>query len=117
MGIYREVETEVTCDTCGECIKAWCSAGIGVSRAWAAYYARVEGATVGKKGVMCKECRIAERQKKCSLIKKLGEPGREADGTCRGFGTENDDEPIEQCKRCIACVDFDWDEEKARFKF
>ena len=65
----------------------------------------------------CKECRIAERQKKCSLIKRLGEPGREADGTCRGFGTENDDEPIEQCKRCIACVDFDWEEEKARFKF
>lgn len=32
MGIYREVETEVTCDTCGERIKAWCSAGIGVSR-------------------------------------------------------------------------------------
>lgn len=40
MGIYREVETEVTCDTCGERIKAWCSAGMGVSRAWAAYYAR-----------------------------------------------------------------------------
>lgn len=40
-----------------------------------------------------------------------------ADGTCRGFGTENDDEPIEQCKRCIACVDFDWEEEKTRFKF
>lgn len=49
MGIYREVETEVTCDTCGERIKAWCSAGIGVSCAWAAHYARVEGATVGKK--------------------------------------------------------------------
>lgn len=117
MGRYREVDTEVTCDTCGERIKAWSSAGIGVSRTWAAHYARVEGATVGKKGVMCKECRIAERQKKCSLIKRLGEPGREADGTCRGFGTENDDEPIEQCKRCIACVDFDWEEEKARFKF
>ena len=39
MGIYREVETEVTCDTCGERIKAWSSAGTGVSRAWAAYYA------------------------------------------------------------------------------
>lgn len=71
MGIYREVETEVTCDTCGERIKAWCSAGTGVSRVWAAHYARAEGATVGKKGVMCKECRIAERQKKCSLIKNL----------------------------------------------
>ena len=32
MGIYREVDTEVTCDTCGERIKAWSSAGIGVSR-------------------------------------------------------------------------------------
>lgn len=49
MGIYREVETEVTCDTCGERIKAWCSAGTGVSRVWAAHYARAEGATVGKK--------------------------------------------------------------------
>ena len=43
MGIYREVDTEVTCDTCGERIKAWSSAGIGVSRTWAAHYARVKG--------------------------------------------------------------------------
>lgn len=41
MGIYREVETEVTCDTCGERIKAWCSAGTGVSRVWAAHYAKL----------------------------------------------------------------------------
>ena len=114
MGIYREVNTLVTCDMCKENIIGWSSTGTGVSKAWATHYARIEGATVGKKGVMCKECRIAERQKKCSLIKRLGEPGREADGTCRGFGTENDDEPIEQCKRGIACVYFDWEEEKSK---
>ena len=27
-----------------------------------------------------------------------------------------DDEPIERCKRCIACTSFDWDEEKERLK-
>lgn len=27
---------------------------------------------------------------------------------------EWDDEPIEQCKRCIACASFDWDAEKKR---
>ena len=117
MGIKRTVYTTVVCDTCNEKVYSWIDTGTGVSKAWATYIARKEGMTVGKKGVMCKERRIAERQKKCSLIKRLGEPGREADGTCRGFGTENDDEPIEQCKRCIACVDFDWEEEKARFKF
>lgn len=117
MGIKRMVYTTVACDTCKEVILSWADNGTGVSKEWAKYYARQEGTTVGKKGVMCKACRIAERRKKCSLIKKLGEPGKEADGTCRAFGTENDDEPIEQCKRCIACVDFDWEEEKARFKF
>lgn len=117
MGIKRTVYTTVVCDTCNEKTLSWVSTGTGVSKVCATYFARKEGMTVGKKGVMCKGCRIAERRKKCSLIKRLGEPGREADGTCRGFGTENDDEPIEQCKRCIACVDFDWEEEKARFNF
>lgn len=69
MAIFREVKTTVYCDVCGEYIIGWKSKGQGVSRVWAAYYAR---------------------------------------------SGEYDDEPIEKCKRCIACTSFDWDEEKDR---
>lgn len=31
-------------------------------------------------------------------------------------GKDGDDEPIERCKRCIACTSFDWEEEKERLK-
>lgn len=55
MGIYREVETIVMCDKCGTEIKHWISTGTGVSKDWATYYARLEGTTVGKRGVICKK--------------------------------------------------------------
>ena len=115
MAIYREVRTEVYCDICGEQIVAFKNAGRtgGVSREWAAYFARQEGCTTGKK-VICKSCRISRRIEKCSLQKKCGEAGKDGDGTCLGFGKPFDDEPIEQCKRCIACTSFDWEEEKHR---
>lgn len=66
MGIYREVETIVMCDRCGSEIKHWISTGTGVSKAWATYYARQEGATVGKKRCDMQKLPIEERQKKCS---------------------------------------------------
>lgn len=37
-------------------------------------------------------------------------------GACLGFSYDGDDEPIERCKRCIACTSFDWEEEKERLK-
>lgn len=111
MGIYREVNTVVTCDTCKEEMLAWSSQSTGVSKAWAAHYARIEGATVGKKGVMCKECRIAERQRKCGLIKTVGHPGKDEDEKCLGFDI------MENCKRCIAYTGFDWEKEARKFKF
>lgn len=46
--------------------------------------------------------------------KKCGAAGVDGSGACLGFGKEFDDEPIEQCKRCIACTYFDWEEEKQR---
>lgn len=111
MGIYREVNTIVTCDMCKENITGWSSTGTGVSKAWATHYARIEGATVGKKGVMCKECRIAERQRKCGLIKKVGHPGKDEDEKYLGFDI------MENCKRCIAYTGFDWEKEARKFKF
>lgn len=57
---------------------------------------------------------IKQRMEKCSLQKKYGTAGKDGSGACLGFGSEWDDEPIEQCKRCIACASFDWDEEKKR---
>lgn len=113
MAIFREVRTEVYCDICGEYIIGWKSAGIGVSKSWAAYYARQEGCTTGKK-IICKNCRISRRIEKCSLQKKWGAAGKDGNGACLGFGIEFDDEPIEQCKSCIACTSFDWEEEKER---
>ena len=113
MAIFREVRTEVYCDICGEYVIGWKSTGKGVSRGWAAYFAREEGCTTGKK-IICKSCRISRRIEKCSLQKKCGEAGKDADGTCLGIGKQFDDEPIEQCKRCIACTSFDWEEEKKR---
>ncbi len=113
MAIFREVRTEVYCDICGEYVIGWKSPGIGVSRGWAAYFARQEGCTTGKK-VICKSCRISRRIEKCSLQKKCGVAGVDGSGACLGFGKEFDDEPIEQCKRCIACTSFDWEEEKER---
>lgn len=111
MAIERRVHTEVHCDICGKYIAGWLDCrGYGVSRDRAAKYAREEGCTTGKK-IVCKKCRIRERIKKCSLIKKMGEPGKDGD-TCLGFANVIGDEPIEQCKRCIACSSFDWDEIK-----
>lgn len=65
----------------------------------------------GKKGVMCKECRIAERQRKCGLIKTVGHPGKDEDEKCLGFDI------MENCKRCIAYTGFDWEKEARKFKF
>ena len=113
MAIFREVRTEVYCDICGEYVIGWKSPGIGVSRSWAAYFARENGCTTGKK-IICKSCRISRRIEKCSLQKKCGVAGVDGSGACLGFGKEFDDEPIEQCKRCIACTSFDWEEEKRR---
>lgn len=56
-----------------------------------------------------------QRIKKCSLQKKWGAAGMDG-GACLGFSHDGDDEPIERCKRCIACTSFDWDEEKERLK-
>ena len=117
MAIFREVCTEVYCDICGEYIVGWKSPGIGVSKGWAAYFARQEGCTTGKK-IICKSCRISRRIEKCSLQKKCGAAGMDGNGACLGFGSgygrQLDDEPIEQCKRCIACTSFDWEEEKEK---
>ncbi len=35
-------------------------------------------------------------------------------GACLGFSHDGDDEPIERCKRCIACTSFDWDRGKRK---
>lgn len=102
MGIKRIVDTVVECDVCGEELLHWRSNRTGVSRIWAEHYARMEGGTVGKKGVICKECRIKERQKKCAVIKKVNHPGRDEDGKCLGYGI------LENCKRCIAYTGYDW---------
>lgn len=40
MAIKRTVETDVYCDICGEWIASWKSNGTGVSRTWAAVFAR-----------------------------------------------------------------------------
>lgn len=73
-----------------------------------------QGCTAGKR-IICKECRIKQRIKKCSLQKKCGVAGMDG-GACLGFSYDGDDEPIERCKRCIACTSFDWEEEKERLK-
>ncbi len=117
MAIVREVRTEVYCDICGEYVIGWKSDGIGVSKDSAEYYARQEGCTTGEK-IICKSCRIRRRMEKCGLQKKHGAAGTDADGTCLGFGSgfdrQLDDEPVERCKRCIACTAFDWEAEKQR---
>lgn len=110
MAIFRVVRTEVYCDICGECIDTWESYRRGVSRDRAAMYAREKGATTGKK-IICKQCRINKRIEQCGLQKKNGVAGLDGNGACLGFGKEFDDEPIEKCKRCIACTSFDWEAE------
>lgn len=49
MAIYREVETDVYCDVCGEHVIGWKSAGLGVSRAWAAFFCAPRGMYNGQK--------------------------------------------------------------------
>lgn len=61
MAIFREVETTVYCDVCGEYVIGWHSKGQGVSRAWAAYHARQKGCTTGKKDCMQKVQNRAEK--------------------------------------------------------
>lgn len=67
MAIKRIVVTEVYCDVCGEHVAGWESDDVGESRAWATYYAREKGCTVGKR-VICKRCRIKERIRKCMAL-------------------------------------------------
>lgn len=111
MAIFRKICTLVYCDICGDIIIAWESTGKGngVSRSRAAYFARKEGCTTGKK-IICKSCRISRRIEKCGIQKRCGEAGKDGNGACLGFGKPFDDEPIDQCKRCIACASFDWEE-------
>lgn len=97
MGITRTVTTRVHCDVCGEWVTGWESEGIGISREWAKYFVRLQGCTAGKR-IICKECRIKQRIKKCSLQKKCGVAGMDG-GACLGFSYDGDDEPIERCKR------------------
>lgn len=85
MAITRKVDTDVYCDICGKWVMGWTSNNDGVSRAWAAKYARKKGCTVGKK-IICKECRIEKRIQTCSIQQKIGSAGRDSDGTCMGFG-------------------------------
>lgn len=49
------------------------------------------------------------------FAEKCGVAGMDG-GACLGFSCDGDDEPIERCKRCIACTSFDWEEEKERLK-
>lgn len=49
MAITRKVDTDVYCDICGKWVMGWTSNNDGVSRAWAAKYARKKGCTVGRK--------------------------------------------------------------------
>lgn len=106
MAIRRTVITKVKCDICGKEIGNWGSESTGVSREWAKYFVRKRGCTVGGQ-VICRACRIRKRRKECAMIKKYGAPQLYKDGTCLGFQTENSDEPVEKCKRCIAYNGFD----------
>lgn len=99
MAIKRSVETDVYCDICGEWIAGWKSNDTGVSRIWAAVFAREKGCTVGKK-VICRECRIKKRIQICSIQRKIGSAGIDSNGMCLGFGSE-------KCKRCFACTSYE----------
>lgn len=99
MAIERTVETDVYCDICGEWIMGWKSNNEGVSRVWAADYARREGCTVGKK-VICRNCRIKKKIQTCSIQHKNGSVGKDNSGMCLGF------EMLEKCKRCFACTSY-----------
>lgn len=113
MSIYREVTTEVYCDVCGEKVIGWNSTGNGVSKIWAGYFARLRGCTAGKK-VVCKQCRIKKRIEKCNLQKRYGCVEKDENGACLGIGEQWKEEPMEQCKHCIAYAAFDWEEERKR---
>lgn len=43
----------------------------------------------------------------CKYIKRCGEPGRDRNGKCMGFGHADNDEPIEACSRCEYCTAHD----------
>lgn len=106
MAIKRTVETDVYCDICGEWITGWKSNDTGVSRTWAAVFAREKGCTVGKK-VVCRNCRIKKRTQIRSIQRKIGSAGRDSNGMCLGFGNKTSDEPLEKCKRCFACTSYE----------
>ena len=50
---------------------------------------------------------IGRRIQTCSIQRKIGSAGRDGDGTCMGFGSGISDEPLEKCKRCIACTSYE----------
>lgn len=99
MAIKRIVETDVYCDICGEWITGWKSNDTGVSRTWAAVFAREKGCTVGKK-VVCRNCRIKKRIQICSIQREIGSAGIGSNGMCLGLGSK-------KCKRCFACTSYE----------
>ena len=109
LAVNRIVETDVYCDICGEWVIGWQSDGIGVSRERAKRYARTKGCTTGKK-IIYKKCRIKKRIETCSIQRQIGVAGLDANEACMGFCAETSDEPIEKCKRCIACTSYQWEE-------
>lgn len=129
MGISRTVRTEVYCDNCGKFIVAWQSDEThtdGISKEWAKHFVRVRGCTAGKK-VICKQCRIEKRMEKCRLLTAadlttmqgltaMWPQQQTKESFCLGLCNEGDDEPIEKCKKCIACSAFDWEEERRRIE-
>lgn len=56
------------------------------------------------------ETDISKRIEECSLQKEYGAAGRDGNGACLGFGKPFDDEPIEQCKQCIAYTGLEGEE-------
>lgn len=105
MAIKRIVVTEVYCDVCGEHVYGWEGDDVRVSKAWATYYAREKGCTVGKR-VICKRCRIKERIRKCGLQYKIGSVGCDDNGLCMGIKERVSDELMDECKCCIACTPY-----------
>ena len=55
---------------------------------------------------------VGRKSKRNVVVVEMRTPAGMDGGACLGFSHDGDDEPIERCKRCIACTSFDWDEEK-----
>lgn len=60
---------------------------------------------------------VKRTMENCGIKKKVGDPGKDGNGKCMGFGrSRSDDEPCEACRKCKYCTSYEEEQDKEKPK-